>query len=374
MPERFVLFFVITIFGALVSFGQPLNALGENATCQPQPLEALELPDEAGELVYIKAGGRLESTSIHFAADQPYIDLRLESFDTAVISPNGLFVAGKHIDADGTTDSVAVFDQSLNAIYVGAISQSSILDLQWLGNDHLLSFVSIPTGSPFGSEADVAYYEIDVINRAYTFVRPPYMEPFYNESPRFPLFSFFRFSYDGRYLWVGSTAFDFALDQFAEFENIRVGVPALRSHRVLSVDHETYRAEGAYPVYVYDFETDAAMQVASFSPDSEINEYPNTWSPDETLWAYTLYVSEDDAGSFPHLELLELASGEIVSTCLGGGSDYAWSRDSRYLAVRGVPEGHGMEESFGVYIYDTQTEEIYEVYRGRADVIGWMAS
>jgi hypothetical protein len=42
--------------------------------------------------------------------------------------------------------------------------------------------------------------------------------------------------------------------------------------------------------------------------------------------------------------------------------------------MQGVLEGEDMEESFGVYIYDTQTDDIYLVHHGRADIIGWMAS
>jgi hypothetical protein len=54
--------------------------------------------------------------------------------------------------------------------------------------------------------------------------------------------------------------------------------------------------------------------------------------------------------------------------------DFAWSRDSRYLALYGALEGETDRETGSVYIYDTLENQIYEVYEGFSDIVGWMAS
>jgi hypothetical protein len=150
--------------------------------------------------------------------------------------------------------------------------------------------------------------------------------------------------------------------------------------------------QAVYNVNIYDFDRDSLSQTITFKPETFIGSgLPNSWSPNEILWAFVLSYSDEDLTSFRRIELLQLETGEIQRTCFGlyytikgaGDSkyvnydyptDFAWSRDSRYMALTGVLEGEDMNETYGVYIYDTQTSEIYEVYRGRADIVGWMAN
>jgi hypothetical protein len=355
-----------------------------NDRCQTKPLQELGLVGETGELIYQPVSGEDELITNSIRS----IQLPLHP-QTLQLSPNGFYIAGEYIrDGDPNIHPVAILNHSEELIYLGAQSKANILKIQWLGNERLLSFVQIPSGS----EAAVAYFVIDPFNREYTYFQPSRTPPFYYELPdRIVPIGGYEFTYDGRYLFSGrQPMYDFELDQPLLLENLPEGVPALNSHRLIGVDYEAYRNEGFYPVYIYDFDTDDIIQPISFQPSSEISgNY--SWSPNEALFAYTLYYSNEDLDSFRRLELLDLDSGDIRPTCFGlkpiiGGEgelqfvrgfsspDFAWSRDSRYLAMQGVLEGQDMEESLGVYIYDTQTDDIYLVHHGRADIIGWMAS
>jgi hypothetical protein len=53
---------------------------------------------------------------------------------------------------------------------------------------------------------------------------------------------------------------------------------------------------------------------------------------------------------------------------------FHWSRDGRYLALYGTLAGEADRETGSVYIYDMLENQIYEVYEGFANIVGWAVS
>lgn len=358
--------------------------------CQPKNIEELSLPAEVGNFIYRDSIGAIISTNPHFSIKE------VLGGDTQ-ISPNGEFLAATN-SADGQTTLTEVFNYTGELIYSGAPSDASIVDVRWLKNEKIMSFfvkrvARDPLSVVGGSEFNFGYFLIDPFSQQYTFILPPPEPPFYTEPPSKPFIEgLYEFTYDGRYLYNDKPIFDFEVNQPLTLQNFRWGIPAIKSHRLISVDYATYRSEGKYPVYTYDFDNDTLVQVTTFKSQAEIyGNYENSWSPDETLWGYALAYPNEDITSFRRVELLQLETGEIRQTCLGlfykiegsgnlqytnGGysPQFAWSRDGHYLALTGVLEGEDMNETFGIYLFDTQTSDIYEVYRGRANIVGWMAN
>jgi hypothetical protein len=276
--------------------------------------------------------------------------------------------------------NVLVFDQKGHIIYDGAPIQG-FRQAYWLGDDHIVSLGYSLTGRDprLRSYFETTVFIIDPFARTYTSFVPKHDSLFYvGDDPNM----LYQITYDGRYLVVGD-AFDFETQQVVKRKNYKqLGIPSSTSHNFLMFDYSTQlhnfptdRIPGPHPVQVYNLDTDTLTQVSSLDIDRPIatGTLANSWSPDETQWAYMLDVGNEKV-SHP-VTLLNLISGKTTSTCLElGAVDLAWSRDSRYLALQGVLEGQDMEKSFGVYIYDTQTSEIYEVYQGHANIIGWMAN
>ncbi len=376
------------------------SAAGNTPTCQPKPLDALELPPEAGTLLYRGDEGRVVSTNGRF---QHNLASKYEGFRD--ISPNGEYVAVRA--SDDTSNWVEVYGQTGALIYSGAPARGNILSLQWLGNEKLIELILTSVHRDLAcntciGKGTVAYFVIDPFARTYTYVVPKDEAPFY-QGDFSVLDSNYNFTYDGRYLFNSVVLFDFETNQplfvkggyFSSdtqqlgFQNFQFGIPAASSYHLLILNGEKFTNTGEYSVSIYDFDSDTVTQLKALSPKAEMSHV--SWSPDEKKIAYQLFYSSEDLTSSRQVELAQLETSDIHSTCFSlpyeiKGSapyqnaqqsvppDFAWSRDSRYLALQGIIEGQSTEDSLGIYIYDTQTGDIYEVYHGRSDIIGWMAN
>jgi hypothetical protein len=300
------------------------------------------------------------------------------------ISPNGQFVA-TWMWFSGNNHETIVFDNQGTLIYSGTTTQNNTRDVFWLGNEQVLSF--------FRDRNQASYYLTDPFGLEYTYITPEdsTSASFLTSLYRLPI----HLTYDGRYLYnVEHVVYDFVLDEPVTRENFRWGVAASNTHQLINIERGETDDEGEDSVYVYDFDMDTITQILTLMPGRNTISVNSSWSPDQALVASThTYTYVVEPFDFHRVVLLQLNTSDIVSTCLGlyfelleldgktfasssniKRPDFAWSRDSRYLAIQGVLEGEDMEESLGVYIYDTQTDDIYLVHHGRADIIGWMAS
>jgi hypothetical protein len=334
-----------------------------------------ELPLEAGKFVYVVD---VEEVSYR----PPFLPRGNEvSMVNGRISPNGQFVA-TWMWFSGNNHETIVFDNQGTLIYSGTTTQNNTRDVFWLGNEQVLSFVR--------DRNQASYYLTDPFGLEYTYITPEdsTSASFLTSLYRLPI----HLTYDGRYLYnVEHVVYDFVLDEPVTRENFRWGVAASNTHQLISIERDETDDEGEISVYIYDFDADTLTFVATFIPPRQYQfDFESSWSPDQSLLA-SIHRFPSEQVAFRRVELLHVNTGEFNSTCLGlyfelrelngtpyAGNkvapDFAWSRDSRYLAMQGVLEGADMEESLGVYIYDTQTDDIYLVHHGRADIIGWMAS
>lgn len=350
----------------------------ESINCSVLPMQSLELPFTAGDLVY-GLGEMITSLSGRFHQQPRLI------FDPP-ISPNGLYVADYYVqDLSSESNTVAVYNSSGEQIYNGAPSLARVRNTHWLGNDRLLSFVATVrnrrnTFDGVRSTYEFGYFIINPFTREYSFTIPPRSYAFDEELPFYRtgdpfVIEGYSLTYDGRYLFTDIPLYDFVEDELLVRANFERGHPSSTSHRLMR--YESSGETGQIDVYIYDLDTDASSSLITFYPNAPV--IFEAWSPDETQFVYSLNYPNEDTSSFRKIELVNLQTGEIHSTCLGVygeevySSAVAWSRDSRYLAVQTALEAQDPEESFGLYIYDTQTDDIFEVYRGRADIIGWMA-
>ncbi len=369
--NRTVLFTLCIMFGMIAYAPFVANTLTIE-TCRTVDNSTLNLTPEIGPFVYVTAGEDGRNLLHSLDSSQEGLPIPLDS--SLTLSPSRRYVAG--IDVLPDSWRIGVIDATGEVLYLGADTEYHVTNLVWLGDEYLLTFLQVPSGDPYGSEQEIQYYWINPFARTYSLEVPPRTLPFYNELPNIPLPQFYRFSFDGQYMWLGeSPLYNFVNDESVYLDGFRGGVPAYRSHRVLRIDSANFVSEGTYQVFIYDFESEMEQLIATFSPSGQMPPYydqENAWSPDEDLWAFTIY--RDTLPQYRHLNLLVLDSGSIISTCFGLVGALGWSPDSRYLALQGVLEGEDMDESLGVYIYDTQTGDIYQAYQGRADIIGWMAA
>ena len=350
-----------------------------NAECEIVSFNPLELSASAGELVYVTfvdntpvlASSDVRSTLSGFLPELPGVS-------GWQVSPDGLLMAGVHSTEEAR--NIVVFDRTGEQIYSGASAPNSTY-LDWVGNDQIITFnwTRISRDPRLKTYYNVSYFLIDPFRRIYDIFTPS-RDSFFYSGDR-PIEGFTS-TYDGRYLLRLANGqgniFDLVKEKINDSENYRWGIPSTTTHKILIFENNQYfldpDGDQEHSVYIYDINSDTLTITARLNTETRLRVLMNSWSPDETAWAYEPYDPSVEAGAFQQLSLLDLDTNETAPTCVGNVINLSWSRDSRYLAVQGVLEGHDMDESLGVYIYDTQTEDIYEVYRGRADVIGWMAT
>ncbi|MDX2163623.1 MAG: hypothetical protein SF162_20070 [bacterium] len=360
---------------------QAIQAQVKNVNCNVLPIQSLDLPHTSGDLVY--SVGDTATSLLGRFNQQPRL-----VFDD-LVSPNGLYIADYYaLDTSSEGSTIAVYDSSGEQIYNGAPSLARVRNTHWLGNDRLLSLVATVTSrrNTFNGiryTYEFGYFTINPFTREYTFTVPPRPSPFDPELPFYRagdpfVLTGYSLTFDGRYLFNDMPLYDFIEEELLVRPNFERGYPSSTSHRLIRVDSRSMDSAEQIDVHVYDFDTDESIRLITFYPDTRISF--EAWSPDEAQLVYSLNYPDEDITSFRNIELVSLQTGDVQSTCLGNynvnthSSAVFWSRDSQFLAVQAGLEGQDSNESFGLYLYDTQTGDIYQVYQGRADIIGWMAS
>jgi hypothetical protein len=307
---------------------------------------------------------------------------------TTRISPDGLWVTSLELDEERQIQVVTRDVRRGAEIFSTHPEDQRITDFAWLSNTEYLTIVGYPRFQFY------AYSIINPFTGDIRFVHPvdPYLTQQFgtNSDPLFPGEMpglAHNISPDGHYLITAGTnnrIFEFASREFLVLENLRDGIWSYTSDRMISIDIVGngmlgFEETGELSVYIYDVSEDAVENVASVlrSPGEFIYITPYSWSPNEESVALTHnFYSEPYSYS---ADILNLTTNEVLDLCIVGTGewqhnfDFFWSRDSRYLALYGQLVGEERETG-SVYIYDTQTGDIYEVYRGSADIVGWMSN
>jgi len=366
----------------------------QDNTCDVKNNSELVLPLQSGDLIYSRSYDNVQ---------QPVTSI-LDSFmpqtykvTHGVISPDDTHLLSRFSpDLNKNNSEIIVFARSGEVEYRGASALGSTSE-SWLQNNMILRFnwISTSRDSALRSYFTFSYYIVDFVEQTYEVFTPSEESVFYiGDNPIMD----YSMTFDGRYMFtIDRPIFDFVEQKPLELDNFRYGVPSSTSHSLLVINYTSQNTlqpseETIHPISVYDFDTDEVKQLANIELTQPVNFQllENSWSPDESKWAYVL--DWFDEIMFRHVEIFDLTSEETTLTCLGQfyttdisafsqeeyatgirQTDFAWSRDGRYLALMAVVEGQDMEESFGLYLYDTQTEDIYLVHQGDADIIGWMA-
>jgi WD40 repeat protein len=365
---------MLTISGGLISETSA-------STCHAMAIGETTLPAQSGHLIYLQ-GEFLQLHNIIASTSPDFQDVTLISVRASQLSPNGEWLAS--LEYDGTTsisDVIVTRDIYGEVIFATRPEQQGLNDITWLGNEEILTIVVQYPGDRW------AYSIIDPFTRQVRFVYPRTflwtLQPDYDLTPLFPDTlpgGVQSFSPDGQYLYATGTSmlYDLQTAEKLDLENVQGDVWAYSSDQLIFLDPDSQFVAGeSIAVLVYDISTDNVRQIAtvSIAEADRIGIYPNSWSPDEQFLALTYWFRDTP---FSHrTEILDLDTGNVINACFRGTGewhhhfDFAWSRDSRYLALYGALEGETDQETGNVYIYDTLENQIYEVYEGFADIVGW---
>lgn len=403
-------FYTLSILLLTFVFAPHANAYAENAGCSSHPIGDFSPPPESGRLVlhpYPDDNPNDDVEAAPFPQHTAIIASPATTFDEQ-ISPNGQYFSFTRREEGIST--TLVYNSDFQIIFEGA-SRTLEGNSHWLGNEIVIALVARRRAY----DVTVEIYYIDPFAREYRHFIPNDQHPFLVNRGRDTSIFYSTISYDGRYycsFFGCGYGYDFQTNSIFNV-NAPGGLQILSSSsdRLITSAYDTSKYNGGQraeatadtDIWVYNFATDTQTQVGSLAIESPLDIYANQngWSPDERMWA--LALDYGDEIMFQRLLLLDLESGQHTPLCLGryysieyapafdaqgnvipnldvpfvygvSSPDFTWSRDSRYLALQGVLEGEDIDESLGVYIYDTQTGDIYQAYQGRADIIGWMAS
>jgi len=376
-----VLTLVISFLFVHESFGQ----IEKESDCVALPQDGMEIAPEAGQLLYLH-DGNVQFFEGFFSTNQTFNAQNISTIYTTRISPDGRWITSLELNRDRKIE-VVTRDTTGNTIFSTQVDNERISDFTWLGNQEFLTIAAYPR---------FTFYVYSIINPFTGEVRFVYPIAKNLDIPDFgsdstPLFpeemvrGGYSFSPDGRYL-IGRSAgtlFDIQQGEPLELQNFRgVSVWSGTSDHVLSIETPQLPSPelengGDIPVYFYDISEDQVERIGQlpYQPNELTYLLPNSWSPDEKLAALSRSLY-DTPYSF-RVEILDLSSNATMTTCFIGaedndpGFDFAWSRDSRYLALYGKLQGDEERETGSIYIYDIVENQIYEVYRGQADIVGW---
>jgi hypothetical protein len=150
-------------------------------------------------------------------------------------------------------------------------------------------------------------------------------------------------------------------------------------------------------VLTYDIASDTSnilTEITINRRETETILYPQSWSRNNGIFLALrpmLPTAGGIVGQPPEVMRIDDTTGAITETCLTlfqridtfEGQPYVhshmppqfhWSRDGRYLALYGTLAGEADRETGSVYIYDMLENQIYEVYEGFANIVGWAVS
>jgi hypothetical protein len=366
------------------------NAQRENQNCRASAIQEVDLPRSSGQLLYIRQtiSSDYEVFTALLSTNEAFQSISQDFVSEAHLSPNGLWLTAIIVD-DNNERTMITYDHFGVPIffYQSGEDYSNIRTLQWLGNSEYLTIKLGPNNemrahsivNPFTEAIQFVFPEI-----------PAWLNPTVETDPLFPeeqsIFGYrFTISPSGRYALidqrVDSIIYDLDTKAVLSVQNLEgiIWSPwSPSSDKALSVDIMDTDNSTIVQLYLYNIENDETDSLLELDlPISESVGFIGTsgWSFNERYLALVKW-SGDPQQSI--VNVLEISNGTLSPTCLryisGSVPDFAWSRDSRYLALYGALEGETDRETGSVYIYDTLENQIYEVYEGFSDIVGWMAS
>jgi hypothetical protein len=385
--KMFVLSFIVWGYPHdLVNLSVP-NAATEICNISTDSLEVV--PGEAGQLLYVD--GILERQTVLRSTSETFASIEVSN-SWISLSPDGYWAAWHDWDQNSDLVVHAVTgEQQYRVSVVPPGWRTTLGTPMWLNNEEILSDTPTPFAfphsitNPFTGEvrfvmpfADAGSYDAEG-NFVQEFETDPLL-PFWEGDP-------FRISPDGRYALYYHTWTDHrVIYDIVEKTEIRRFELILRPRGISAQLHWLPNSRQilysgspdnfeSYALYIYDFEEDTHTQIADVFPEHISIGWEANWSPNEEYFAYGIDVPTESPRIF-QLQILNLDTSEITSLCFTGDRghefDFAWSRDSRYLAFRGTPIGEDLTEVRGIHVYDTEEEIIYQVYEGGiTSIVGW---
>jgi hypothetical protein len=363
------------------------NAQETVPNCRVSPMREMDLPRSAGQLIYIKQTISIdyEVFTALLSTNEAFQSISEGFVPEAHLSPNGMWLTAIVVN-DNNERTMITYDHFGVPIffYQPGEDYSNVRTLQWLGNSEYLTIKLGPNNemrahsivNPSTEAVQLVFPEI-----------PAWLNPTVETDPLFPeeqsIFGYrFTISPSGRYALidqrVDSIIYDLDTKAVLSVQNLEdiVWSPwSPSSDKALSIDITDTDNSTIVQLYVYGIENhESDILIELDLPISESVGFIGTsgWSFDER---YMALIKWSDDPQQRIVNILEISTGTLSPTCLryisGLAPDFAWSRDSRYLALYGALAGETDRETGSVYIYDTLENHIYEVYEGFADIVGW---
>ncbi len=354
-------------------------------TCYTAQFSLGEITNAAGQLLYRGTNPpQFLSSRLDIFSPIEIEGLHLESR----ISPNERWIAW--LTADRYTDEGTI---KVREIYDDlAYSTTVNKDIQhmfWLNDNELLT-VLVPSGvwpplfyaetvlNPFTGEQRTVLPRLTAGKDVTT-------------DPFFPIddnSDYFEISPSGRYalkyhLGDSYSFYDTSTgERVRHIEGILAGnlVWSSSSDQLIFYGRDLANSDNEKGIYSYDVERDVVSFVSDLSPEESFVLEERSWSPNQKYVA--LGKNTKPLGK-QILAILDTSNGEVIETCLTNFHtdksfetfDFAWSKDSRYLALYGLASS--ADDSGAIYIYDVaeghilRLTEDHEVPQRRA-IIGWV--
>ncbi|MEQ8677114.1 MAG: hypothetical protein RLP44_29720 [Aggregatilineales bacterium] len=315
------------------------------------------------------------------------------------ISPNGLSIARIQILQDALevrAEIIIGLPEHDNQISYEIYASNNIypLTLQWLDDAMLLlSYVSAtqPPEYYYFSIFDITTGEISYVH---PFATRELDSSLFPSQPLYPEGMITghpppRLSPNGRYIYY--TVFPISTPNTNEYSryifDVEQGIqlPTENIPEISDVDvvwssdseyvYGVVSIESSQSIVQYNVGEDRVEQIfntdllnLSISSSQTSGIFLPTYTTPENYLAFQIMGNSQNEG----VKLLDLTTNSVQNTCIKVENRAAfWSQNGRYLAIYGMLNNSIEDYSNGIYVFDTQTEDIFQIYEGEAVIVGW---
>ena len=359
-----------------------------SGTCYTAQFSLGEITNAAGQLLY-RGTNPTQFLSSRLDIFSP---IEIEGIHIeARISPNERWIAWLTADRHTDEGTIKVHEIYDDLAYSTAVNKD-IEHMYWLNDNELLT-VLVPSGAwpplfyaeavlnPFTGEQRTVLPRIIAGKNVIT-------DPFFPIGDNSP--DYFEISPSGRYAlkyhFGGSYSFyDTSTgERVRHIEGILAGnlVWSSSSDQLVFYGHDLAISDSEKGIYSYDVERDMVSFVSDLrvGPEESFVLEEGSWSPNQK---YVALGKNTNALGKQVLAILDTSTGEVIETCLTNfhtdesfeAFDFAWSKDSRYLALYGLASS--ADDNGAIYIYDVAEGHILRLAEDqevaqRGAIIGWV--